>query len=223
VPPIGGDKQSVVLGPERESQTLNFSDLYGHYGQLKWPTLIEWTSYVWWQNNRRIGDEKLRFTDAPPLWKHLPEAVTEWRLQRGSSTIPVTTDDAKKYGECNATAGLGPHIGCFAHTVYLAAKNAVSISQVSGIFPSEHNSHPRLINQTRDAANASSQTNSWCPSLSEHNKWHAGALFRAAGFHLFCSDGQGCLEKMSKTLTKIVKPLKHPLQCPWSSLCRRWY
>ena len=66
------------------------------------------------------------------LSEALTEAVTEWKLQRGSSTIPVTTDNAKNMvNAVNATAGLGPQIGCFAHTVNLAAKNAVSINQVS--------------------------------------------------------------------------------------------
>ncbi|XP_051806127.1 E3 SUMO-protein ligase ZBED1-like [Acanthochromis polyacanthus] len=66
------------------------------------------------------------------LSEALTEAVTEWKLQRDSSTIPVTTDNAKNMvNAVNATAGLGPQIGCFAHTVNLAAKNAVSISQVS--------------------------------------------------------------------------------------------
>ncbi|KAM9350016.1 E3 SUMO-protein ligase ZBED1 [Symphorus nematophorus] len=66
------------------------------------------------------------------LSEALTEAVTEWKLQRDGSTIPVTTDNAKNMvNAVNATAGLGPQIGCFAHTVNLAAKNAVSISQVS--------------------------------------------------------------------------------------------
>ena len=63
--------------------------------------------------------------------KHFPEApreaVTEWNLQRGTSIIPVTTDNAKNtVNAVNATAGLGPQIGCFAHIVNLAVKNAVS-------------------------------------------------------------------------------------------------
>lgn len=53
-------------------------------------------------------------------------------MPRVSSTIPVTPDNAKNMvNAVNATAGLRPQIGCFAHTVNLAAKNAVSISQVS--------------------------------------------------------------------------------------------
>lgn len=66
------------------------------------------------------------------LSEALTEAVTEWKLERGSSTIPVTTDNAKNMvNAVNATAVLGPQIGCFAHTVNLAAKNAVAIGQVS--------------------------------------------------------------------------------------------
>lgn len=85
-----------------------------------------------------MGNEKLQ---TRPLYEShtsehlseaLTEAVTEWKLERGSCTIPVTTDNAKHMvNAVNATAGLGLQIGCFAHTVNLAAKNAVSISQVS--------------------------------------------------------------------------------------------
>lgn len=41
----------------------------------------------------------------------------------------------------NVTGGLGPQIGCFAHTVNLADKNAVSINQTS-----------RLLEKVRKAA-----------------------------------------------------------------------
>lgn len=68
--------------------------------------------------------------------EHLSEALTQalrdWKLRRDQSTIPVTTDNAKNIvNAVNETAGLGPQIGCFAHTVNLAAKNAVSVQQVS--------------------------------------------------------------------------------------------
>lgn len=47
-------------------------------------------------------------------------------------TIPVATDNtANIMNAVNETDGLGPHIGCFAHTVNLAAKKAVSINGLS--------------------------------------------------------------------------------------------
>lgn len=66
------------------------------------------------------------------LSEALSQAVTDWKLERGNSTILVTTDNAKNIvNAVNETAGLGPQIGCFAHTVDLAVKNAVSLNQVS--------------------------------------------------------------------------------------------
>lgn len=59
----------------------------------------------------------------------LTQAVTKWKLERCNSTIAVTTDNAKNMvNAVNATAELGPQIGCFAHTVNLATKHAVSIN-----------------------------------------------------------------------------------------------
>ncbi|XP_060719424.1 zinc finger BED domain-containing protein 4-like [Tachysurus vachellii] len=66
------------------------------------------------------------------LSEMLTDAVAEWKLERVNSIIPVTTDNAKNI--VNATdlaAGLGPQIGCFAHTVNLAVKSAISLNQVS--------------------------------------------------------------------------------------------
>ncbi len=43
-----------------------------------------------------------------------------------------TTDNAKNIvNAIDLAAGLGPQIGCFAHTVNLAAKSAISLNQVS--------------------------------------------------------------------------------------------
>lgn len=66
------------------------------------------------------------------LSEELKHAVTEWKLNRAGSTIPVTTDNAANIvNAIRETEGLGPHIGCFAHVVNLAAKKSVAISSVS--------------------------------------------------------------------------------------------
>lgn len=62
----------------------------------------------------------------------LTDAVAEWKLERVNSIIPVTTDNAKNIvNAIDLAAGLGPQIGCFAHTVNLAAKSSISLNQVS--------------------------------------------------------------------------------------------
>ncbi|GAA6095424.1 E3 SUMO-protein ligase ZBED1-like [Tachysurus ichikawai] len=68
--------------------------------------------------------------------KHLSEMLTDagekWKLERVNSIIPVTADNAKNIvNAIDLAAGLGPQIGCFAHTVNLAAKSAISLNQVS--------------------------------------------------------------------------------------------
>ncbi|CAM4502813.1 unnamed protein product [Leuciscus chuanchicus] len=66
------------------------------------------------------------------LAEELKNAVTEWKLERPNTTIPVATDNAANIvNAVNETVELGPQIGCFAHTVNLAAKRAVSINGVS--------------------------------------------------------------------------------------------
>ncbi len=66
------------------------------------------------------------------LSEMLTDAVAEWKLERVNSIIPVTTDNAKNIvNAIDLAAGLGPQIGCFAHTVNLAAKSAISLNQVS--------------------------------------------------------------------------------------------
>ena len=66
------------------------------------------------------------------LAEELRNVVTEWKLERPNMTIPVTTDNAANIViAVNETDGLGPQIGCSAHTVNLAAKKAVSINGVS--------------------------------------------------------------------------------------------
>lgn len=62
----------------------------------------------------------------------LTDVVAEWKLERVNSIILVTTDNAKNIvNAIDLAAGLGPQIGCFAHTVNLAAKSAISLNQVS--------------------------------------------------------------------------------------------
>lgn len=66
------------------------------------------------------------------LAKELKNVVTDWKLERPNTTIPVATDNAPNIvNAVNETDGLGPQIGCFAHTVNLAAKKTVSINGVS--------------------------------------------------------------------------------------------
>ncbi|KAM9853513.1 E3 SUMO-protein ligase ZBED1-like [Aulostomus maculatus] len=61
------------------------------------------------------------------LADELCTAVDEWKLKRPNITIPVTTDNAPNIvNAVNEAEGLGPQIGCFAHTVNLAAKRALS-------------------------------------------------------------------------------------------------
>lgn len=55
------------------------------------------------------------------LAEHLMEAVQEWKLEKPGITIPVTTDNAKNITNAVKEAGLGPQIGCFAHTINLQA------------------------------------------------------------------------------------------------------
>ncbi|XP_051810339.1 E3 SUMO-protein ligase ZBED1-like [Acanthochromis polyacanthus] len=61
------------------------------------------------------------------LADELCTAVDEWKLKRPNISIPVTTDNASNIvNAVNEAEGLGPQIGCFAHTVNLAAKRALS-------------------------------------------------------------------------------------------------
>ncbi|XP_077384385.1 E3 SUMO-protein ligase ZBED1-like [Festucalex cinctus] len=61
----------------------------------------------------------------------LKEAVQEWKLDRQDTTIPVTTDNAKNIVNASNSAGLSPHIGCFAHTVNLASQKGLGVNQIS--------------------------------------------------------------------------------------------
>ncbi|CAI5689139.1 unnamed protein product [Oreochromis niloticus] len=64
------------------------------------------------------------------LAKGLSEAVEDWKL-RPNVTIPVTTDNAKNIVNAVIAAGLGPQIGCFAHTVNIAAQEGIAVQKVS--------------------------------------------------------------------------------------------
>ena len=57
--------------------------------------------------------------------------MLEWDLEWPGVAIPVTTDNAKNNVKAVSEAGLSPHIGCFAHTINLAAQKATGLSQVS--------------------------------------------------------------------------------------------
>lgn len=62
----------------------------------------------------------------------LMSALTDWKLERPNTTIPVTTDNAQNMvNAIKEAARLGPHIGCFAHILNLAAKKAVALQQIS--------------------------------------------------------------------------------------------
>ncbi|KAJ8353394.1 hypothetical protein SKAU_G00209610 [Synaphobranchus kaupii] len=65
------------------------------------------------------------------LAEELQEAVAEWKLERPRTTIAVTTDNARNIVNAVSEAGLGPHIGCFAHTLNLASQKAMAVNQVS--------------------------------------------------------------------------------------------
>lgn len=65
------------------------------------------------------------------LAEHLKEAVNEWKLERPGTIIPVTTDNAKIIVNAIKETGLGPQIGCFAHTINLASQKATCINQIS--------------------------------------------------------------------------------------------
>ncbi|XP_053180810.1 E3 SUMO-protein ligase ZBED1-like [Scomber japonicus] len=62
------------------------------------------------------------------LTQELKQAVTEWKLERENITIPATRDNAPNIHDTDV---FGPHIGCFAHVLNLAAKKAVALNAVS--------------------------------------------------------------------------------------------
>lgn len=66
-------------------------------------------------------------------------------------------------------AGLGPQIGCFAHTINLASQKATGINQVSRVlgrirnvvfFPPEHNSCTYIGDQAGDASSTKTHPDS---------------------------------------------------------------
>ncbi|XP_042070641.1 E3 SUMO-protein ligase ZBED1 [Haplochromis burtoni] len=65
------------------------------------------------------------------LAKGLSEAVEDWKLVRPNVTISVTTDNAKNIVNAVTAAGLGPQIGCFAHTINIAAQKGMAVQKVS--------------------------------------------------------------------------------------------
>lgn len=101
------------------------------------------------------------------LAEELKNAVTEWKLERPNTTIPVATDNAANIvNAVNETVELGPQIGCFAHTVNLAAKRAVSINGVSRLLGKVrkvvtffHRSQPSTCCETGNVKLAKAQVN----------------------------------------------------------------
>lgn len=65
------------------------------------------------------------------LAEGLKEAVLEWNLERPGTTIAVTTDNARNKVNAVIEAGMGPQIGCFAHTINLASQKATSLNQLA--------------------------------------------------------------------------------------------
>ena len=64
--------------------------------------------------------------------EELRAVVAVWKLERDNVTIPVTTDNAKNIVNTVALAGLGKHIGCFAHIINLASQKCnISESNLS--------------------------------------------------------------------------------------------
>lgn len=62
--------------------------------------------------------------------KVLTDAVSEWGVK---PSPPLVTDNAANMGIAAKEAGCTPHIGCFAHTLNLAAQKALKVTTVSRI------------------------------------------------------------------------------------------
>ena len=56
----------------------------------------------------------------------LREALAEWNLNF-PYPVPLVTDNASNMSRAAETAGLTPHIGCFAHTLNLAAQKGMKV------------------------------------------------------------------------------------------------
>ncbi|XP_041834649.1 zinc finger BED domain-containing protein 4-like [Melanotaenia boesemani] len=65
------------------------------------------------------------------LAEMLKETVQEWKLERPGTKITVTTDNARNIVSAVSESGLGPQIGCFAHTINLASQKATELNQIS--------------------------------------------------------------------------------------------
>ena len=62
----------------------------------------------------------------------LKQAIREWCIQdRPTKRIPVFTDNASNMKVAAKKAELEPHLGCFAHTVNLAAQRGLQVKSVS--------------------------------------------------------------------------------------------
>lgn len=65
------------------------------------------------------------------LAEGLKETALEWKLERPGTTIAVTTDNARNIVNAVIEAGMGPQIGCFAHTINLASQKATGLNQIA--------------------------------------------------------------------------------------------
>ena len=64
--------------------------------------------------------------------KVLDAAVEEWKLHRFHGEIPIVTDNASNMDTAvRESQHVGPHIGCFAHTINLACQRGLQVNTVS--------------------------------------------------------------------------------------------
>lgn len=78
------------------------------------------------------------------------DVVPEWKLERPRTSIAVTTNNAKNIVHAVCETGLGPQVGCFAHSINLAQQKATA-SQVSRLlYPQQHNCGTHFGEQAGD-------------------------------------------------------------------------
>ena len=64
------------------------------------------------------------------LGNALKDVVMEWQLERATQ-IPVVSDNASNMDIAAKTAGLHPHIKCFAHTINLASQRGLKVNAMA--------------------------------------------------------------------------------------------
>ena len=65
------------------------------------------------------------------LGEKLLQTATTWKTLRQHGINAVTTDNASNMTVAVQVSGLSPHIGCFAHTINLAAKRGTDVRALS--------------------------------------------------------------------------------------------